>query len=185
MVFLTLDTKLGWLSLDIYREGETMNLEIRLANEEETPIVHKLMLEAFEEYRFLEVPSSALNESLNTLLNALKNGSEKFLLCFVDGEPLGSSRFTIKCDSIYFSRLSVTPHARGMGIAKAILLWLEKYANENGKMKMECRVRASLSKNISLYEAMGYIVSEEEVVTNPNGSPVKTVVMEKNLELLN
>ncbi len=171
-----------WLSLGIYWEGENMNLDIRLANEKETPIVHKLMLEAFEEYRFLEVPSSALNESLDTLLNALKNGSEKALLCFVDGEPLGSLRFTIKDDSLYFSRLSVTPHARGKGIAKAILLWLEKYANENGKMKMECRVRASLSKNISLYEAMDYIVSEEEVVTNPNGYPVKTVVMEKSLE---
>lgn len=171
-----------WLSLGIYCEGENMNLEIRLANEKETTIVHRLMLEAFEEYRFLEVPSSALNESLDTLLNALKNGSEKVLLCFVDGEPLGSSRFKIKGDSLYFSRLSVTPHARGKGIAKAILLWLEKYASENGKMKIECRVRASLSKNISLYEAMGYIVSEEEVVTNPNGYPVKTVVMEKNLE---
>jgi hypothetical protein len=61
-------------------------------------------------------------------------------------------------------------------------LWLEKYANENGKLKMECRVRASLPKNISLYKAMGYSVSKEEVVTNPNGFPVKTVVMEKNLE---
>jgi hypothetical protein len=29
---------------------------------------------------------------------------------------------------------------------------------------MECRVRASLPKNISLYKAMGYSVSKEEVV---------------------
>lgn len=49
-------------------------------------------------------------------------------------------------------------------------------------MKMECRARASLHKNINLYEAMGYFVSKEEVVTNPNGYPVKTVVMEKNLD---
>lgn len=161
-----------------------MKLEIRLANEEETPMVHKLMLEAFEEYRFLEAPSSALNESLDTLQNALENGSEKALLCFVDGEPLGSTRFTIKGDSLYFSRLSVPPQARGKGIAKAILGWLEKYANENGKIKMECRVRASLPKNIHLYEAMGYIVTKEEDVTNPNGIPVKTVAMEKELEPL-
>lgn len=132
MLLLAIKTKKVWLSWGIYWEEENMNLEIRLANEKETPIVHKLMLDAFEEYRFLEVPSSALNESLDTLLNALKNGSEKALLCFVDGEPLGSSRFTIKGDSLYFSRLSVTPHARGKGIAKAILLWLENYANENG-----------------------------------------------------
>lgn len=41
-----------------------MNWEIRLANAEEYQIVHKIMLEAFEEYRFLEVPSSALNEHI-------------------------------------------------------------------------------------------------------------------------
>jgi hypothetical protein len=70
--------------------GRNMNLEIRLANEKEAPIVHKLMLEAFEEYRLLEVPSSALNESLDSLINVLENGSDNALLCFVNGEPLGS-----------------------------------------------------------------------------------------------
>ena len=112
-----------------------MNTEIRLVTEKELQIVHKLMLEAFEEYRFLDVPSSALNESLESLLNAIRIGSEQALLCLVDGEPLGSSRFTIKGDSLYFSRLSVTPNARGKGIAKAMLMWLEKYAYENGQIK--------------------------------------------------
>lgn len=158
-----------------------MNIEISLANEEDIPTVHKLMLEAFEEYRFLDVPSSALNESLETLQTVLKNGLEHALLCSVDGVPLGASRFTIKEASLYFSRVSVTPNARGKGIAKAMLLWLEKYAYDNSKLKMECRVRASLPKNISLYESMGYSVSKEEVVTNLNGFLVKTVVMEKNL----
>lgn len=157
-------------------------LEIRLAHDKDVPIIHKLMLEAFEEYRFLDVPSSALNESLETLQNALKSGSEQALLCLVNGVPLGSTRITMKEDSVYFSRVSVTPKARGKGIAKAMLMWLEKYANENCKVKMECRVRASLPKNIRLYEFMGYIVSKEEVVTNPNGFLVKTVVMEKSLD---
>ena len=48
--------------------------------------------------------------------------------------------------------------------------------------KMECRVRASLPKNIRLYESMGYSISKEEVVTNHNGLLVKTVVMEKSCE---
>ncbi|WP_373890013.1 GNAT family N-acetyltransferase [Neobacillus cucumis] len=97
----------------------------------------------------------------------------------VNGEPIGSSRFTIKGDSLYFSRLTVTPYARGKGIAKSMLRWLENYANENKKVKIECRVRVALPKNISLYEAMGYVISKEEVVTNPNGLLVKPVLMEK------
>ncbi|MCM3034295.1 N-acetyltransferase [Niallia sp. MER 6] len=158
-----------------------MNLEIRLANAEESQIVHKIMLEAFEEYRFLEVPSSALNEPLDNLLNAMKQESEKALLCFVDGKPLASSRITLKDNSIYFSRLSVTSNARGKGMAKAMLLWMENYAKERQRKKLECRVRATLPKNISLYERLGYIVSKEETVTNPNGYEVKTVLMEKSL----
>ncbi|MBV7504345.1 GNAT family N-acetyltransferase [Bacillus sp. sid0103] len=159
-----------------------MNIEVRIANLAEIQIVHKIMLDAFEEYRFLDVPSSALNESEEELQNAINSGSEKALICMVDEIPVGSSRFKLMDDSIYFSRLSVSPHARGKGIAKAMLLWLEKYAHENSHIKrMECRVRTSLPKNISLYKAMGYIVYKEEVVTNPNGFLVKTVVMEKIL----
>ncbi|WP_141430612.1 N-acetyltransferase [Bacillus sp. 03113] len=162
-----------------------MFIEIKLAAEEDIPIVHKLMLEAFEEYRFIDVPSSALNESLETLQLSFKNGSENALLCLVKGLPIGSSRFTLKDDSLYFSRVSVSPNARGKGVAKAMLLWLEKYANDHCKNKMECRVRASLTKNISLYESLGYFVSKEEVVKNPNGFLVKTVVMEKTLDAKN
>lgn len=40
-----------------------MNTKLWLTTEEKIPIVHRIMLEAFEEYRFLDVPSSALNES--------------------------------------------------------------------------------------------------------------------------
>lgn len=163
---------LGW---------EMMNIKIWLASEDEIPIVHKLMLEAFEEYRFLDVPSSALNETVDTLRTALENDLEQALLCSVEGVPLGSLRFTLTENSLYFSRVSVTPNARGKGIAKAMLAWLEKYAKDHNKIKMECRVRASLPKNINLYESMGYIFSQEEAVTNPNGYFVKTVVMEKSL----
>lgn len=158
-----------------------MNLKVRLANEEDIPIVHKLMLEAFEEYRLLDVPSSALNESIESLQTAFKSGLEQALLCSIDGIPIGSLRFTCKEDSLYFSRISVAPKTRGKGVAKAMLLWLEKYANDNSKMKMECRVRASLPKNIRFYESMNYIVVKEEVVTNLNGFSVKTVLMEKPL----
>jgi hypothetical protein len=57
-------------------EEERMNIEIRVANLDEIPIVHKLMLDAFEEYRLLDVPSSALNGSEEDLLYAINSGSE-------------------------------------------------------------------------------------------------------------
>jgi hypothetical protein len=42
-------------------------MEIKMADETNTPVVYRLMLEAFEEYRSLDIPSSALSESLEAL----------------------------------------------------------------------------------------------------------------------
>ncbi|MCV9884195.1 GNAT family N-acetyltransferase [Metabacillus halosaccharovorans] len=156
-------------------------MEIKIAIDTDIPVVYTLMLEAFEEYRTFDVPSSALNESLEALQKAVKSNLEKALLCSINGVPVGSCRFTMKEDTLYFSRLSVTPLARGKGIAKAMLLWLEKYAYNHSIGKIECRVRVSLPKNISLYKSLGYSITKEEAVTNPNGILVNTVVMEKTL----
>ncbi len=154
---------------------------IRLAHAEDAHLIHQIMMEAFEEYRHLDVPSSALNETVRSIEESLKNGSEKALLCFQDDVPVGSVRFTTDQHSLYFFRLSVCPKARGKGIAKLMLSWLENYAKEHGKTELRCRVRMSLPQNIRLYQSVGYAVCKEEVVTNPNGFFVKTVVMKKEL----
>lgn len=156
-------------------------LMIRLANVEDAHQVHRIMIAAFEEYRDLDVPSSALNETVNSIEEKLKNGAESALLYIQDGDPLGTVRFKMEENSLYFFRLSVCPKARGQGIAKAMLSWLENHAKEYGKTEMCCRVRMSLPQNIQLYNSVGYIVDKEEVVTNPNGFLVKTVVMKKKL----
>jgi ribosomal protein S18 acetylase RimI-like enzyme len=152
---------------------------IRLADVDEAYLVHEIMLLAFEEYRNIDVPSSALNETIISIEESIKNGVEKALLYFSDEIPLGSVRFKAEENSLYFSRLSVSPEARGRGIAKSILNWLEEYAKQNGKSEIICRVRASLEQNIQLYKSIGFIVAKEEEVINPNGFPVKTIVMKK------
>jgi ribosomal protein S18 acetylase RimI-like enzyme len=152
---------------------------IRLADVEEAYLVHKIMLRAFEEYRNIDVPSSALNETIVSIEESIKNGTEKALLYFSDEIPLGSVRFKTEENSLYFSRLSVSPEARGRGIAKSILNWLEEYAKQYGKSEIICRVRMSAPQNIQLYKSVGFIVTKEEVVNNPNGFPIETVVMKK------
>ncbi|WP_328019205.1 GNAT family N-acetyltransferase [Niallia alba] len=155
---------------------------ISLVTEEEAPIVHKLMLEAFEDYRYIEVPSSALTEPVDKLINALKSRTEQAIIYWLDDIPLGSARLQLKDDSLYFSRLSVIPSARGKGIAKAMLAWMEEYALLNRKQKVECKVRANIPKNIELYEKLGFVITKEETAANPNGMAVKAVYMEKLVE---
>ncbi|MDP5274764.1 GNAT family N-acetyltransferase [Chengkuizengella axinellae] len=158
-----------------------MTFEIKLAEEKEASIVHKIMLEAFEEYRNLEVPSSAINEPLTSIQNAIKTGKEQAILFYQDGEALGCSRLQLDETSLYFARLSVPPQARGKGIAKKMIKWIEKYAKGLKKKEVRCRVRLALASNIQLYQAIGYKVVKEETVLNPNGFPVKTVIMNKQL----
>lgn len=158
-----------------------MNIEIRLGNEKEIEVSHQLMIQAFEEYRTLEVPSSAINETVESMINAIVNGQEKFILYIEDGIPKGSIRFILKEDVLYFSRVSVPPFDRGKGIAKSMVRWLEEYANGAGKSRMQCRVRMALEKNLYLYESIGYSIVKEEVVTNLNGFHVRTAVMEKGI----
>ena len=157
------------------------NIDIRLIEEKEIPLVHHLMLQAFEEYRKLDVPSSALDETVEGLANSIHLGLEQALVCLVDGTPIGCARFQMKDDYLYFSRLSVVPEVRGKGIATSIISWLEGVAKENEKSRLICKVRASLPKNIRLYEKLGFYMIEEKKVTNPNGFLVNTAQMEKAL----
>lgn len=158
-----------------------MEVMIRLADKEDAAFVHAIMLEAFEEYRNLEVPSSAIHETISSIQYSLQTGQEQAILCFVDGLPFGSARFRMNQTSLYFSRLSVSPKVRGKGIAKKMLRWLEDYAKKHDKSRMVCKVRLSLPKNVALYETLDYSITKEEIVTKPNGFSVKTVVMEKEI----
>lgn len=154
---------------------------IRVAEAADASMVHEIMLSAFEEYRHLEVPSSALDEKVSSIDQSLRTGLEKALLFYHDGIPVASCRFKVYGDSLYFSRLSVRPEFRGNGIAKSILRWLENYSLDSKIAEMSCRVRMALPRNIDLYQTIGFVVTKEEVVTNPNGFLVKTVVMKKQL----
>lgn len=154
---------------------------IRLATVEDAGIIHRIMLSAFEEYRYTDVPSSALNETVSSIEQSLKNGLEKALLYVRDGTPVGCVRFKTGESSIYFFRLSVIPEERKRGIAKSMLAWLENYAKEHGLTEIWCRVRLSVPKNIQLYQSIGFVFCKEEVVINADGRPVQTVIMKKKI----
>ncbi|WP_433957125.1 GNAT family N-acetyltransferase [Cytobacillus horneckiae] len=158
-----------------------MAIMIKLGKESEVHIAHQLMQEAFAEYSILEVPSSAMTESADVLRNAWRNGEEQFIVCYENETPVGSSRFKLLGDSLYFSRVSVSPQARGKGIAKQMLAWLEEYAQSVDRKTMTCKVRSSLESNVRLYKSIGFSIIEEGAIVNPNGFLVETAVMEKKL----
>ncbi|MCP8968444.1 GNAT family N-acetyltransferase [Ectobacillus ponti] len=152
---------------------------IVVATAEDAYSVHEVMMAAFEEYRHIDVPSSALEETIESIRHALSSGKEGAVLYMQDNTSVASARFQLREEHLYFSRLSVRPEAHGKGVAKAILLWLEKHAREHGKEEILCQVRMSVPQNIALYRSVGYEVYQEEVVVKPNGSEVLTCYMKK------
>ena len=76
-------------------------MRIKFAEVSDAPLIYDLMIKAFIEYKDEVPPSSALEETVQSISNALKD-SEQGLIGYVNDEPVGMVRFQIKDNAIYF-----------------------------------------------------------------------------------
>ncbi|GIO14195.1 hypothetical protein J19TS2_37500 [Cohnella xylanilytica] len=155
-------------------------VEIREAGAEDAEVVHFLMLEAFEEYRAAVPPSSALDETAESVREALESGGESAVILYEDDIPAAMVRYRFEEDAIYFFRLSVAPPRRKRGYARQLVEWVERKGRSQGLSFSRCKVRQSVHRNLVLYENMGYEIKDQELVVRPEGS-VKALLLEKNL----
>jgi ribosomal protein S18 acetylase RimI-like enzyme len=146
---------------------------------QDTPLIYDVMIQAFSEYATDEIPSSALKEQESTITRAFLNDHEEALIVYDGDVPLGMVRFKIQNYSLTFYRLSVIPHYQGQGIGKALLVFLEKYAKNNGVSEITCKVRANVPKNISIYHSLDYIACDEYVLNKPDNHKLKVITMKK------
>lgn len=155
-------------------------MKVKFAKESDASIIHELMIKAFLEYKDEVPPSSALEETVQSVFIALKDG-EQGLIGYDDKQPVGMVRFQFKKEGLYFYRLSVIPEKQGLGIAKKIVRSLEDFAIKKGVTTILCKVRMTVPKNINLYSSIGYQIYDEEVVHKPNGVNIMVVSMKKRL----
>lgn len=155
-------------------------MDIRFAEHSDAPIIHDLMIRAFSEYKNEIPPSSALEETVQSISTALNEG-EQSIIGFIDNVPVAMVRFQIKDEGLYFYRLSVVPERQGQGIAKELLKLLEEYAIQQKLPTIFCKVRMNVPRNIYLYQSLGYKITGEEVVNRPNNIQFKVVTMKKEL----
>ncbi|CAH0271974.1 MULTISPECIES: N-acetyltransferase [Priestia] len=150
-----------------------------LAQPEDAATVHDLMLQAFSVYRDSVPPSSALDETIESIMQSLKHG-KKAVMLYVENKPVAMARFTLEETSLYFYRLSVIPAFQGKGMAKQLIQWLETYAKECGKESLLCKVRMSVFRNIALYESIGFYIEQKEIV-HRDGVDIPVVNMKKEI----
>ena len=84
-------------------------------------------------------------------------------------------------DTLYFSRLSVIPSARHQGHAKSLLAALATQAQLAQLSHLECKVRAEISRNVALYQGLGFVCVAQETVHKKDGTEVPTLSMRKTL----
>lgn len=155
-------------------------MEIKLAEKQDAPIIHDLMMRAFMIYKHDVPPSSALEETIDSIHEAL-TGQEKAFICYRGGIPVAMVRFRLDKNDLYFYRLSVVPEQQGQGIAKMLIHTLESYATARRISTLSCKVRLTVSKNIRLYLSVGFKMVQEQLVHKPNGLKLPIVTMEKQL----
>lgn len=155
-------------------------MNIQLAQFTDAGIIHNIMMQAYEEYRIETPPSSALDETPESIQAALKDDELAFL--YYDEEvAVGSVRFKIEQQTVYFFRLAVIPTYRGKKIARKLILQLENYAQINQLTSLICKVRMEVPRNIHLYESIGFKMIATEMLPKPNGRQIPVATMAKPL----
>ncbi|MFC4304879.1 GNAT family N-acetyltransferase [Cohnella boryungensis] len=155
-------------------------ITIREATPEDANTVYALMRMAFEEYRTATPPSSALDETEESIQEALADQSQFAVILFEEDTATAMVRYQYDGDAIYFFRLSVVPHRRRRGYARQLVKWIEKQGVTKGLKISRCKVRQSVQNNLVLYQNMGYEVTDQELIVRPAGT-VKALTLEKKL----
>ncbi|MEB6169506.1 GNAT family N-acetyltransferase [Staphylococcus pseudoxylosus] len=154
-------------------------MDFKEATISDVPIIHKLMIKAFSEYKNDEIPSSALEETEKSISVALLEEGEKALIAYESDEPVAMARFKIDNYKMNFYRLSVDPLYQGKGIGKHLLKALEIYAKNKGVSEIICKVRMNIKRNVSLYKGIGYFIFDNYTIDKPNNKPLHIVSMKK------
>lgn len=153
-------------------------MTIREARPDEAARVYAITRSAFLEYASDVPPPSALFETEAEVVRELAGGSHHALVAERDGKALGCVRYELDRHGLHFFRLAVLPSARRQGVAKGLLARLEDVARAHEKARLWCHVRPKVSRNVALYESVGYALNGEDVMVK-NGFVIPVGVMEK------
>jgi GNAT superfamily N-acetyltransferase len=107
----------------------------------------------------LTPPSGVLNETLDDF--AARFRDEIVLVAQSGNDIVGSVFCAEKADSLYLTRMAVSPAWRKRGAGRALLMAAEEQARHLGLPKLALRVRQTLPENRTYFERFGFAVTGE------------------------
>ncbi|EPZ42232.1 GNAT family N-acetyltransferase [Alicyclobacillus acidoterrestris] len=156
-------------------------ITFRFATVSDTNLIHEITQDAWEAYKNIPGSSSALNETPEQIRTMLATNDSTAVLGYADSEPVLSVRLHLEDNYLLFSRLGVRKAHQGRGYARMALAWLDEYAKLNHINEIRCTVRASIRRNVQLYESVGYRRISEELLEKENGVTLMVWTMTKNM----
>jgi ribosomal protein S18 acetylase RimI-like enzyme len=154
------------------------NVQLRDATNNDIPNIANVIALAFEEHRGrLNPPSSSLNKSPESVKQELQSANA--IVAFKDDKIIGCVFHSVKEDYVYLVHLAVLPECRGLGIAKLLMLEVEKKASAQKQTTIRLNVRLALEKTRAFYERLGY--SFHSYGTHPGFTESTHAMLEKHL----
>jgi GNAT superfamily N-acetyltransferase len=143
-------------------------IEIRVATEDDVPLVLSLIKE-LAEYERLSHEVVATEEMLWDSLFGERRVAE-VILGYLRDDPAGFALFFHNFSTflgkpgIYLEDLYVKPEFRGAGVGRALLVYLAKLARERGCGRLEWSVLDWNEPAIRFYKALGAVPMEDWTV---------------------
>lgn len=153
---------------------------LRQAIPEDAEAIHQLTLDAYLEYQSTEAPSSVFAERAETLQERMTTHQVQAIVAEQEGNIVGSVRYQLDDEQLYFFRLAVHPDARQQGIATMLLDHLETIARSAQSPRLICKVRMTETRNVNIYQQRGF-AEFERVNVRRGTTDVPTGSMEKRL----
>lgn len=119
-------------------------------------------------------------QSTKVIEQQIKDGASYYLLVYNEN-PVGYFSFSQKGDALFLSKLYVLSTARGNGIGKKAMNFMETKVIELGLKKIELTVNKYNYNSIKAYEKMGFINIKAIVQDIGNGYVMDDYVLEKEI----
>jgi tRNA threonylcarbamoyladenosine biosynthesis protein TsaE len=130
------------------------NVTTELVGPDSARDVHALVIAAFGARQRLDPPSTALDETVSSVADAL--AAHGGVLAVLDGRPAGSVLLEPRGERLALRRVAVHPRAQGHGVATALVSAAEEVAAARGHTGVELAARTELPATIRFWEHHGY-----------------------------
>lgn len=119
-------------------------------------ILRKMTQGDLDEVMIIEEEAFALPWSRNSYLMELRNSFSTYIVCDVAGDIVGYGGMWIVFEEAHITNVAVSSDFRKRGLGKALMLELEKIAQELKAIKILLEVRPSNSSALKMYRSLEY-----------------------------